>query len=155
MCERSQALLNDDEQVLIRYHGKLVNHLREAGMNITSNYLNEHFPQWRKVFPDIEVLMNHLVEFPVPTQPYSRLQDASLAVKLDDKSISRDISEDPTSKVAYTNELLTCKYCYGGRATSVTLPCGHFSVCDSCSVNLRKCKICHIRVKGILKAFLS
>ena len=49
----------------------------------------------------------------------------------------------------------TCKICLDRETDVVLLPCGHICCCKSCGHALRRCPLCRVQLKEIVKIFKS
>jgi len=48
-----------------------------------------------------------------------------------------------------------CVVCVSNRSCMVIIPCGHLSLCESCSGQLKKCPICRCDVINFIKTFVT
>jgi hypothetical protein len=71
------------------------------------------------------------------------LRNKSLATKIKDKIFD----PAPTSKTL-------CKICLDKEIEYVTLPCSHFSMCNSCVTTQNKCPICKETIRKFLHVYI-
>jgi len=48
-------------------------------------------------------------------------------------------------------KLTTCTVCMDDTISVVTLPCGHFSLCEHCAPNIKNCGVCRTYIRGTVK----